>query len=141
MLRVDKAANLSTVDKFQSSVEAVEALTRQTGFMKQPLTAVLFIRSISTVWLSVTHVSVRDTLFPVSTRCGAQATLEAVGLESHSCYGRTAQLIRAVVAVSTTVTHRGPGDAAPPVLAPEVSYKVNSETSVYYKASPQLGCM
>jgi hypothetical protein len=67
--------------------------------------AFFFVRSISTVWLSVTHVGVENTLLAVSTGLGALTTLEAVGLGSHSCYGRTAQLIRAVVAVSTTVTH------------------------------------
>ena len=41
-----------------------------------------------------------------------------------------------------TVTHRVLGDAAPPVLTPEVSYnKVNIETTVYYKPSSLLECM
>ena len=106
--------------KFPSStVEAVEALMfQESGFMKHQLTAVLFIRTIITVWFSVTHMGVKDTLFPVSARCGAEATLKT---GSRSCYGRTAQLIRSVVALRTTITHGAPGDAAPPVLTPEVS--------------------
>ena len=97
------------------------------------LTTALLIRSISTVWLSITHVGVEDTLLAVSTWPGAQATPEAGGLGSSRRYSRTAHLIRAVVAVSTTVTNQALGDAAPAVLTPEVSYiRVNSEDELIH---------
>ena len=85
--------------------------------LKHPLTfftsllAALLIRSIFTVWLSITHVGVEDTLLAVSTRPGAQATPEAGGLGSSRRYSRTAHLIRAVGAVFLSVTELRGSDA------------------------------